>query len=86
MYLVISLRLFRLLYARLQAGRRTLYLLTTAGLILSLVTTVRMMLNHMIKQSLTMIVASRRASELRNSRIHEPHGRSECPDHILQHA
>ena len=44
MYFVVSLELFRLVYVRLQAGRRTLYLFVTAVVIFSLITIVRMML------------------------------------------
>ena len=44
MYFVVSLELFRLLYVRLQEGRRTLYLLVTAVIIFSLITVVRMVI------------------------------------------
>ena len=63
MYLAISLKLFRLLYARLQAGRQTRYLFATAVLIFFLVTVVRIVLNHMIRQFLTMMIVSRPAGE-----------------------
>ena len=48
MYLVVTMRLFRLLYARLQAGRRTLYLFAIAVFNLSSITIVRMAFNHLI--------------------------------------
>ena len=86
MYIAISLRLFRLLYARLQAGRRTRILFVTALVNFSLITTVRMVLHHMLTKALTMIVVYCCTGERGSSWIHRSHGRSECPGHILQHA
>ena len=62
MYYVISLELFRILYVRLQAGRRTvLFFFATAATMFVLITFVRMVPRHIQRQIFTMIVASRSA-------------------------